>query len=95
MLGLVSTLLTLTPLNYGNCLQVAEIFSKLEQIRSRCTVEDYSVTQTSLDHVFIRFARQQADSLDNASVIEGSASSDSASLATRSMTGSSQLNLIV
>ena len=75
-------------------LQVAEIFSKLESMRSRCHVEDYSVTQTSLDHVFIRFARQQTDSLEEDGNAIGSAA-DTTSIGASSRGSSSQLNLIV
>lgn len=74
--------------------QVAEIFSKLEKIRTDCSVEDYSVTQTSLDHVFIRFAKRQSDSLDAASVLQGPGM-DSTSLAGSSVGTSSQMNLII
>jgi len=72
---------------------VAEIFSKLESMRSQCHVEDYSVTQTSLDHVFIRFARQQTDSLeeDNTNLV----SAETTSIGASSRGSSSQLNLIV
>ena len=77
------------------CFKVAEIFSKLEKIRSSCMVEDYSVTQTSLDHVFIRFAKQQADSLDSMVVLPGADNAESVSLSRTSMGADSRLNLIV
>ena len=63
-------------------------------MRSRCHVEDYSVTQTSLDHVFIRFARQQTDSLEEDGNAIGSAA-DTTSIGASSRGSSSQLNLIV
>ncbi|GFT33344.1 phospholipid-transporting ATPase ABCA1 [Nephila pilipes] len=42
-------------------LSLALVFQELEQARDRLSIEDYSVSQTTLDQVFISFAKMQAD----------------------------------
>ncbi|GIY08391.1 phospholipid-transporting ATPase ABCA1 [Caerostris darwini] len=42
-------------------LSLAFVFQELEQARDRLSIEDYSVSQTTLDQVFISFAKMQAD----------------------------------
>lgn len=39
----------------------AEIFDKMEQNKTSLHIEDYSVSQTTLEQVFINFARAQID----------------------------------
>lgn len=38
-----------------------EVFGKMERNKSRLSVEDYSVSQTSLEQVFLNFARRQRE----------------------------------
>ncbi|NWS77929.1 ABCA1 protein, partial [Crotophaga sulcirostris] len=40
---------------------LASIFSLLAAHRGPCHIEDYSVSQTTLDQVFVQFAREQSD----------------------------------
>ncbi|NXV76306.1 ABCA1 protein, partial [Atlantisia rogersi] len=40
---------------------LASIFSILAAHRGPCHIEDYSVSQTTLDQVFVHFAREQSD----------------------------------
>ncbi|NWX78694.1 ABCA1 protein, partial [Alca torda] len=40
---------------------LASIFSVLAAHRGPCHIEDYSVSQTTLDQVFVHFAREQSD----------------------------------
>ncbi|KAM6294790.1 LOW QUALITY PROTEIN: phospholipid-transporting ATPase ABCA7 [Aegotheles albertisi] len=40
---------------------LASIFSVLAAHRGPCHIEDYSVSQTTLDQVFVRFAREQSE----------------------------------
>ncbi|KAM9174579.1 phospholipid-transporting ATPase ABCA7 [Mergus octosetaceus] len=40
---------------------LANIFSVLAAHRGPCCIQDYSVSQTTLDQVFVRFAREQGD----------------------------------
>ncbi|XP_068276846.1 phospholipid-transporting ATPase ABCA7 [Nyctibius grandis] len=40
---------------------LATVFSVLAAHRGPCHIEDYSVSQTTLDQVFVRFAREQSD----------------------------------
>ncbi|CAL1298938.1 unnamed protein product [Larinioides sclopetarius] len=42
-------------------LSLAYVFQELEQARDSLSIEDYSVSQTTLDQVFISFAKMQAD----------------------------------
>ncbi|RWS28570.1 ATP-binding cassette sub-family A member 7-like protein [Leptotrombidium deliense] len=44
---------------------LAFIFSEMEKAKSRLNIADYSVSQTTLDQVFIRFARLQSDLAKN------------------------------
>ncbi|RXN30138.1 hepatocyte growth factor activator [Labeo rohita] len=45
---------------------LAHIFSQLNKHQQQLHVEDYSVSQTTLDQVFVSFARQQRDEEDGA-----------------------------
>ncbi|XP_076463176.1 phospholipid-transporting ATPase ABCA1-like isoform X2 [Babylonia areolata] len=45
-------------------LSLAQLFSTMEQAKAQFDVEDYSVSQTTLDQVFINFAKMQTDLLD-------------------------------
>ena len=38
---------------------LAELFGSLEEVRDRLGVEDYSVSQTTLEQIFVNFARSQ------------------------------------
>ncbi|XP_071820131.1 ATP-binding cassette sub-family A member 2-like isoform X3 [Apostichopus japonicus] len=38
-----------------------ELFTKLEDIKEMLSIEDYSVSQTTLDNVFVNFAKEQMD----------------------------------
>lgn len=40
---------------------LARIFSILSQNKKRLHIEDYSVSQTTLDQVFVNFAKDQSD----------------------------------
>ncbi|XP_071041815.1 phospholipid-transporting ATPase ABCA1 isoform X1 [Parasteatoda tepidariorum] len=42
-------------------LSLAMVFQELERARQMLSIEDYSVSQTTLDQVFISFAKMQAD----------------------------------
>ncbi|XP_048589175.1 phospholipid-transporting ATPase ABCA1-like isoform X2 [Nematostella vectensis] len=46
-------------------LSVSRLFGHLEANRKMFDIEDYSVTQTTLDQVFINFAKDQTDGLDD------------------------------
>ncbi|NXT90813.1 ABCA1 protein, partial [Anhinga rufa] len=46
------------PSHAGN---LASVFSVLAAHRGPCRIEDYSVSQTTLDQVFVHFAREQSD----------------------------------
>ncbi|XP_041357912.1 phospholipid-transporting ATPase ABCA1-like isoform X2 [Gigantopelta aegis] len=45
-------------------LSLAKLFAQMEAAKKRLHVEDYSVCQTTLDQVFINFAKLQTDMLD-------------------------------
>uniref|UniRef100_A0A8C5C219 ATP-binding cassette, sub-family A (ABC1), member 2 n=1 Tax=Gadus morhua TaxID=8049 RepID=A0A8C5C219_GADMO len=45
-------------------LSLAQVFSKMEQVVEVLGIEDYSVSQTTLDNVFVNFAKKQSDNLD-------------------------------
>eukprot|EP01134_Creolimax_fragrantissima_P001244 CFRG1244T1 len=40
-------------------LRLADVFSKMEDVRERFGIDDFTVSQTSLEQVFIRFAKAQ------------------------------------
>ncbi|XP_061181755.1 phospholipid-transporting ATPase ABCA1-like [Saccostrea echinata] len=46
-------------------IKLSSIFGQLEKAKSRLNIEDYSVSQTTLDQVFINFAKDQTDLLDD------------------------------
>jgi ABC-type proline/glycine betaine transport system ATPase subunit len=52
--------------------KLSEIFGKLEKNREQLRIKDYSVSQTSLDQIFINFAKNQSDQglFDNNNSIE-------------------------
>ncbi|XP_057355252.1 ATP-binding cassette sub-family A member 2 isoform X2 [Manis pentadactyla] len=43
---------------------VLKVFSKMEQVVGVLGIEDYSVSQTTLDNVFVNFAKKQSDNLE-------------------------------
>ncbi|XP_048669373.1 ATP-binding cassette sub-family A member 2 [Marmota marmota marmota] len=43
---------------------LAQVFSKMEQVVGVLGIEDYSVSQTTLDNVFVNFAKKQSDNLE-------------------------------
>ncbi|XP_069922915.1 ATP-binding cassette sub-family A member 2 isoform X2 [Oryctolagus cuniculus] len=45
-------------------ISLAQVFSKMEQVVGVLGIEDYSVSQTTLDNVFVNFAKKQSDSLE-------------------------------
>ena len=46
-------------------IKLSYIFGQLEAVRTHLSIEDYSVSQTTLDQVFIHFASKQTDMLDD------------------------------
>ncbi|XP_033096938.1 ATP-binding cassette sub-family A member 2-like isoform X2 [Anneissia japonica] len=55
-------------LQYGIMLSntsLSELFSRLESMKGVLQIEDYSVSQTTLDNVFINFAKEQMGQLDD------------------------------
>ncbi|KAM9393672.1 ATP-binding cassette sub-family A member 2 [Pholidichthys leucotaenia] len=44
-------------------ISLAQVFSKMEQVVEVLGMEDYSVSQTTLDNVFVNFAKKQSDNL--------------------------------
>ncbi|KAI4820391.1 hypothetical protein KUCAC02_028371 [Chaenocephalus aceratus] len=49
-------------------ISLAQVFSKMEQVVEVLGIEDYSVSQTTLDNVFVNFAKKQSDNLDQQEV---------------------------
>ncbi|XP_023814646.1 ATP-binding cassette sub-family A member 2 isoform X3 [Oryzias latipes] len=45
-------------------ISLAQVFSKMEQVMEVLGIEDYSVSQTTLDNVFVNFAKKQSDNLE-------------------------------
>ncbi|XP_029685458.1 ATP-binding cassette sub-family A member 2-like isoform X3 [Takifugu rubripes] len=45
-------------------ISLAQVFSKMEQVLEVLAIEDYSVSQTTLDNVFVNFAKKQSDNLE-------------------------------
>uniref|UniRef100_A0A4W3GWH1 ATP-binding cassette sub-family A member 2 n=1 Tax=Callorhinchus milii TaxID=7868 RepID=A0A4W3GWH1_CALMI len=45
-------------------ISLAQVFSKMEQVVDVLNIEDYSVSQTTLDNVFVNFAKKQSDNLE-------------------------------
>ncbi|KAM9858193.1 ATP-binding cassette sub-family A member 2 [Aulostomus maculatus] len=45
-------------------ISLAQVFSKMEQVVHVLGIEDYSVSQTTLDNVFVNFAKKQSDNLE-------------------------------
>ncbi|XP_063172407.1 LOW QUALITY PROTEIN: ATP-binding cassette sub-family A member 2 [Candoia aspera] len=45
-------------------ISLAQVFSKMEQVVAILGIEDYSVSQTTLDNVFVNFAKKQSDNLE-------------------------------
>ncbi|XP_071145778.1 phospholipid-transporting ATPase ABCA1-like isoform X2 [Mytilus edulis] len=46
-------------------IKLSRIFGQMEAVRDNLNIEDYSVSQTTLDQVFIHFASKQTDMLDD------------------------------
>ncbi|TRY81949.1 hypothetical protein DNTS_013397 [Danionella cerebrum] len=45
-------------------ISLAQVFSKMEQVVEVLSIEDYSVSQTTLDNVFVNFAKKQSDNIE-------------------------------
>ncbi|XP_068617160.1 ATP-binding cassette sub-family A member 2 [Brachionichthys hirsutus] len=45
-------------------ISLAQVFSRMEQVVDALDIEDYSVSQTTLDNVFVNFAKKQSDNLE-------------------------------
>ncbi|CAM4645740.1 unnamed protein product [Lepidochelys olivacea] len=45
-------------------ISLAQVFGKMEQVVDVLGIEDYSVSQTTLDNVFVNFAKKQSDNLE-------------------------------
>uniref|UniRef100_A0A4W5PCT7 ATP-binding cassette sub-family A member 2 n=1 Tax=Hucho hucho TaxID=62062 RepID=A0A4W5PCT7_9TELE len=45
-------------------ISLAQVFSKMEQVVEVLEIDDYSVSQTTLDNVFVNFAKKQSDNLE-------------------------------
>lgn len=45
-------------------ISLAQVFSKMEQVVGVLGIEDYSVSQTTLDNVFVNFAKKQSDNVE-------------------------------
>ncbi|XP_016898579.1 ATP-binding cassette sub-family A member 2 isoform X2 [Cynoglossus semilaevis] len=50
-------------------ISLAQVFSKMEQVVEVLGIEDYSVSQTTLDNVFVNFAKKQSDNLEQQEVL--------------------------
>jgi len=48
----------------SGAMELSEVFGHIESCYEALRIEDYSVSQTTLDNVFINFARQQTDETD-------------------------------
>lgn len=48
----------------SGAMELSEVFGHIESSYEALRIEDYSVSQTTLDNVFINFARQQTDETD-------------------------------
>ena len=46
-------------------IKLSTIFGQMEAVKDSLNIEDYSVSQTTLDQVFIHFASKQTDMLDD------------------------------
>ncbi|KAM8886615.1 ATP-binding cassette sub-family A member 2 [Spinachia spinachia] len=49
-------------------ISLAQVFSKMEQVVEVLGIEEYSVSQTTLDNVFVNFAKKQSDNLEQQEV---------------------------
>lgn len=49
----------------GSDVKLSVLFGQIEAVRGRLKIEDYSVSQTTLDQVFINFAKLQSDLADD------------------------------
>ncbi|XP_019618294.1 PREDICTED: ATP-binding cassette sub-family A member 1-like [Branchiostoma belcheri] len=49
---------------------LAQLFGELDRKRQELNIEDYSVSQTTLDQVFINFAKLQTDGIDDVTIPE-------------------------
>lgn len=52
-------------------LRWSQMFGIMEEARRRFSVEDYALSQTSLEQVFLSFARQQADADTDTAAVTG------------------------
>ncbi|KAM6949618.1 phospholipid-transporting ATPase ABCA1 [Aplochiton taeniatus] len=69
---------------------LASVFSQLTSHRERLAVEDYSVSQTTLDQVFVNFARHQHDEDSSASYHQPVDTSDELPMAPVKTRGSAE-----
>ncbi|XP_052776388.1 phospholipid-transporting ATPase ABCA1-like isoform X2 [Mya arenaria] len=49
----------------GSDIKLSKLFGQIEAVREQLLIEDYSVSQTTLDQVFINFAKLQTDLADD------------------------------
>ncbi|XP_032904743.1 ATP-binding cassette sub-family A member 2-like [Amblyraja radiata] len=50
-------------------ISLSHVFSKMEQVVDVLGIEDYSVSQTTLDNVFVNFAKKQSDNLEQQELV--------------------------
>ncbi len=55
--------------NQQNSLSIAQIFNLIETNKDHLNLETYSLSQTSLEQVFLNFARRQANEVENPSAV--------------------------
>jgi len=53
--------------NQENTLNIAQIFNLIETNKDHLNLETYSLSQTSLEQVFLNFARRQANEVQKSS----------------------------
>jgi len=58
-------LFQLPPMIAGSGLSLGHMFTELQKNSEALNIADYSITQPSLEQVFLRFAREQADEVDD------------------------------
>jgi hypothetical protein len=50
----------------SGCAPLSFVFSQLETGKEKLNIQDYSISQTTLDRVFVHFAKQQGDGVGSA-----------------------------
>uniref|UniRef100_A0A7R9ZXU3 ABC transporter domain-containing protein n=1 Tax=Pyrodinium bahamense TaxID=73915 RepID=A0A7R9ZXU3_9DINO len=71
-------LFQLPPMGAGSALTLGRVFTELQQNMQAVGITDYSLTQPSLEQVFIRFAREQETEVDTSEVPASAAPATSA-----------------